>query len=185
LLLLSTSGLWGQAEVDYTPLAERLAEYGRQTMSWNTEALLDLTDPQLFEIVDREMMANQLEGLRSDQDMEVSFTNFTVDEIGSMVEYYDDTFVSLRIHHGITFRMLSPKYQAEPFMYRMKRMLQKNYGSVVIDAWDSTIKVIVKKSMFAIKRGATGPWCFVEYRPENAALMDLVVPPVVREQFKK
>ena len=185
MLIFTASGLRAQTDTDYTMLAERLAEYGRETMDWNTEALLNLTDPQLFEIVDRETMANQLAGLRSDHNMEVSFTNFTVDEIGSMVEYYDEAFVPVNIHHGITFRMLSPKYQEEPFMYRMKRMLQKNYGSVVIDEWDSTIKVIVKKSMFAIKRGDGAPWCFVEYRPENAALMDLLVPPVVREQFKK
>lgn len=185
LLLLSTSGLWGQAEIDYTPLAERLAEYGRQTMSWNTEALLDLTDPQLFEIVDREMMASQLAGLRSDHNMEVSFSDFTVDDIGRIVKDYDDAYAPVNIHHRITFRMLSPAYKSEDFMRRMQRMLEKNYGSVTVDASTFTIKVVVKKSMFAIQRGAKALWCFVEYRPENAALMDLLVPPVVREQFKK
>lgn len=185
LLLLITSGLWAQAEMDYTPLAERLAEYGRETMSWNTKALLDLTDPQLFEIVDRDMMASQLAGLRSDHNMEVSFSDFTVDDIGRIVKDFDDAYAPVKIHHRITFRMLSPEYKSRDFILRMQRMLEKSYGSVKVDAGTSTIEVIVKKSMFAIQRGTMAPWCFVEYRPENEALMDLLVPPVVREQFKK
>ena len=185
MLLLAAAGLFGQAGTDFTPLAERLAEYGRQTMQWNPEALLDLTDPQLFEIVDREVMAKQMAGLRSDENMEVVFSDFTVDHIGSIVHDFSDAYAPVDIHHRITFRMLSPGYLAPDVLLRMKRMLEKKYGKVVTHQKKGIIEVVVKKSMFAIRRGENAPWCFVEYRPENTALMDLLVPPVVREKIEK
>jgi len=183
LLFLAGSGLQAQSETDYTPLAERLAEYGRQTMSWNTEALLNLTDPQLFEIVDREMMSRQMAGLRSDENMEISFSDFTVDQIGAVVKDFKDAYAPVDIHHRITFRMLSPEYRAPAFVSRMQRMLEKSYGSVRVDHDNDVIDVVVKKSMFAIRRGTGANWHFVEYRPENEALMDLLVPPAIREQL--
>lgn len=182
---LASAAVFAQGKVDYSPLAERLAEYGRHTMDWNTEGLLDLTDPQLFEIVDREVMASQLNGLRSDENMEVAFTDFTVDRIGEMIIDFEDAYASVSIHHRITFRMISAEYRNPDFMLRMQRMLEKNYGEVRTDRAAATIEVTVNKSMFAIRRGTKANWCFVEYRPENAALMDLLVPPTVREQFKQ
>lgn len=173
-----------QADEDYTPIAERLADYARLTMDWEIDSLLDLTDPELFEVIPRAAMRAQLAGLNSDEDMEVVFKDFTIDNIGEIVNYHEDGFAPIKCHHRIEFRMLSAKYRATDFQGRMVRMLQKSYGNdkVKHDPARGIITVAVVKSMFAIRRGKAADWCFVEYRPENAALMDLLLPPVVREQ---
>lgn len=184
LLSVLTAGLPAQADDDYTPIAERLADYARLTMDWEIDSLLDLTDPELFEVIPREAMRAQLAGLSSDENMEVNFKDFTIDDIGEIVNYHEDGFAPIKCHHRIEFRMLSDRYQAKEFQSRMVRMLQKSYGSgqVKHDTERGIITVSVVKSMLAIRRGKAANWCFVEYRPENAALMDLLLPPVVREQ---
>lgn len=178
------TALPAQAAADYTPIAERLADYARLTMDWEIDSLLDLTDPELFEVIPRDAMRAQLEGLSSDENMEVVFKDFTIDQIGEIVNYHEDGFAPIECHHRIEFRMLSAKYLDKKFQAEMVRMLQSNYGAERIkhDAERGIITVAVVKSMFAIRRGKAADWCFVEYRPENAVLMDLLLPPVVREQ---
>lgn len=184
LLLFAAPNLSAQTADDYTPIAERLAAYARQTMDWEIDSLLDLTDPELFEVIPRQAMRAQLAGLSSDEDMEVTFKDFTIDDIGEIVNYREDGFAPIKCHHRIEFRMRSDKCRAKDFQDRMARMLQKSYGKdrVRHNPEQGLITVNVVKSMFAIRRGKAAKWCFVEYRPENAALMDLLLPPVVREQ---
>jgi hypothetical protein len=168
--------------VDYSPLADRLAQYARLTMSWEVDSLLDLTDPQLFEIVPREAVRNQLARLTSDEDLNVKFGEFTIDEIGEIVTYQSDSYSPIKCHQKIVFTLLSEKYKAPEFRQRMLRMLQKSHGSrnVRYNEKEQTISVVAVKSLFAIRRGKNATWHFVEYRPENAGLLDLLLPPAVR-----
>jgi hypothetical protein len=184
LSLFSSLAIIAQETIDYTPLANRLADYGRLTMSWDIDGLLDLTDPQLFDFFPRETLRQQMSGLASDENMEVTLHDFTVDRIGEAISQDQETFAPVDCHHGITFRMKSAEYQADSFFTRMTRMLEKSYGNVQVDLANHTIEVSVPKSMFAILRDHKNSWCFVEYRSENAALMDLLVPPAVRERLK-
>jgi hypothetical protein len=116
--------------------------------------------------------------------MEVSFHNFTVDRIGEAVTLRGRAFVPVTCHHNITFTLKSAAYQDAAFADRMVRMLEKSYPQVDFDPNHHAIEVMVTKSMFAIRSSETENWFFVEYRPENAALMDLLIPPSVREQLK-
>lgn len=184
LVFFGGNSLSAQAEIDYTPLANRLADYGRLTMSWDIDGLLDMTVPELFEFVPQEVLRKQMEGLRSDEDMEVRLHNFTVDRIGEAVTQRGRTFVPITCHHNITFTLKSAAYRDAAFADRMLRMLEKSYPQVDFDPNNHAIEVMVNKSMFAIRSSAKEDWFFVEYRPENAALMDLLVPPSVREQLK-
>jgi len=184
VVLLGGNSLPAQAEIDYTPLAIRLADYGRLTMSWDIDGLLDLTVPELFEFVPQEVLRTQMEGLRSDEDMDVRLHNFTVDRIGEAITLHDRTYVPVTCHHNITFKLKSAAYRDAAFADRMLRMLEKSYPQVDFDPNNHAIEVMVAKSMFAIRASENEDWFFVEYRPENAALMDLLVPPSVREQLK-
>ncbi len=168
--------------MDYNPLADRLAQYARLTMNWEVDSLLDLTDPQLFEIVPREAVRNQLMGLSSDEDLSIEFGEFTIDEIGEIVTYQSESYSPIRCHQKIVFTLLSEKYKTPEFRERMLRMLHKSHGSgsVRYNEKDQSILVIAEKSLFAIRRGKAADWYFVEYRPENAALLDLLLPPAVR-----
>jgi hypothetical protein len=168
--------------VDYSPLVDRLAQYARLTMNWEVDSLLDLTDPQLFEIVPREAVRNQLAGLSSDENLGVKFGEFTIDEIGEIVYYHDEAYSPIKCHQKIVFTLLSDKYKAPEFRQRMLRMLQKRHGSgsVRYNEAAQIISVVAEKSLFAIRRDKAATWYFIEYRPENAALLDLLLPPAVR-----
>lgn len=182
LLVLFSTALSAQKTFDYTPLTDRLAQYARLTMNWEVDSLLDLTDPQLFEIVPREAVRNQLTGLSSDKDLSVKFGAFTIDEIGEVVTYHDEAYSPIKCHQKIVFTLLSEKYKSLEYRQRMLRMLQKSHGSgsVRYNEEAQSITVIAEKSLFAIRRGRSADWYFVEYRPENAALLDLLLPPAVR-----
>lgn len=184
LCLFAGNFLSAQTEIDYTPLANRLAEYGQLTMAWDIDGLLDMTVPELFEYIPQNVLREQMEGLRSDDNIEISFSNFTVDEIGAAVIQFGTAYVPVKCHHNITFQLKSPEYQAADFRGRMIRMLEKTYPQVTFDPKTHAINVSVSKAMFAIRASEKEDWNFVEYRPENAALMDLLVPPAVREQLK-
>jgi hypothetical protein len=174
--------LSAQETVDYSPLADRLAQYARLTMNWEIDSLLDLTDPQLFEIVPREAVRSQLAGLTSDEDLRVKFGDFTIDEIGEIVTYQGESYSPIKCHQKIVFTLLSAKYKTPEFRDRMLRMLQKSHGSgsVRYDEKMQSITVVAGKWLFAIRRGKAATWHFVEYRPDNAALLDLLLPPAVR-----
>ncbi len=182
--LFSGLSLSAQTQIDYTPLANRLAEYGQLTMAWDINGLLNMTVPELFEYIPQKMLREQMEGLRSDDNMEIVFSGFTVDEIGEAVLEFDAAYVPVKCHHSITFKLLSPEFRNADFSGRMVRMLEKTYPQVTFDPANYAISVYVDKPMFAIRSSENGTWNFVEYRSENAALMDLLVPPAVREQFK-
>lgn len=183
-VLFAGTSLAAQGDIDYTPLANRLATYGRLTMAWDIDGLLGMTVPDLFEFLPQDVLRQQMEGLRSDENMEVTFHNFTIDRIGEAVTQGQRAFVPVECHHNITFRLKSDAYRAPDFAARMVRMLEKSYPQVVFDPQNHAIEVMVDKSMFAIRASEKTDWYFVEYRPENAALMDLLVPPSVREQLK-
>lgn len=176
--------LMAQSSVDYSPLAERLADYGRLTMAWDIEGLLDMTAPGLFEIVPRATIREQMTGLQSDDNMEVTFHGFTIDRIGQAVSLDGAAYVPVSCHHDITFVLKSERYRTPDFALRIVRMLERSYHDVVFDDASHRIEVHVPKSMYAIRPGPASDWYFVEYRHENAALMDLVVPPAVREQLR-
>jgi hypothetical protein len=182
LLVLLGTTLSAQEDVDYNPLADRLAQYARLTMNWEVDSLLDLTDPQLFEVVPREAVRNQLAGLNSDKDLRIKFGAFTIDDSGEIVTYHDEAYSPIKCHQKVTFTLLSNQYKAPEFRERMLRMLRKSHGSenVRYNAAAQTILVVAEKSLFAIRRGKAATWYFVEYRPENAALLDLLLPPAVR-----
>lgn len=182
--LLQSLFLAAQPPVDYAPLTDRLAEYGQLTMKGNVDGLLDLTCPDLFEIVPRNLLRDQMDGLQSDENMAVIFHDFTVDQIGESILDHGVTYVPLDCHHGITFVLRSEAYRSPDFSDRLIRMLEKTYADVRFNTADYQIEVVAPKAMFAIRRTANGDWFFVEYRPENAALMDLLVPPAVWEQMK-
>lgn len=184
LCLVNGLSLAAQTELDYTPLANRLADYGKLTMNWDIEGLLDMTAPALFDIVPRATIREQMYGLQSDEDMEVTFHDFIIDRIGKAVERQGEAFSPVECHHGITFKLRSERYRSPEFAGRMVRMLEKSYPEVRFDAANHVIEVMVPKSLYAIRASPSDDWYFVEYRPENAALMDLVVPPTVREQLK-
>ena len=184
LCLFFGKALTAQSSVDYTPLADRLAEYGQLTMAWDINGLLDMTAPGLFEIVPRETIREQMTGLQSDENMEVTFHDFIIDRLGEAITQQGEAYVPVRCHHGITFILKSERYRAPDFAARIVRMLEKSYPKVQFDATNHRIEVRVPKTMYAIRPGTNADWYFVEYRPENAALMDLLVPPSVREQLK-
>lgn len=181
-LLLVGTQVFAQSTPDYTPLAERLARYARLSMDWKVDSLLDLTDPQLFEVVPREAVRAQLEGFMSDDNMSVVIKDFTIDEIGEVVAHHQDAYAPVKCHHQFEFSLESPAYQEPAFQQRVIRMLGKRYGTanVRVNEAKHMIYVHVNKSMFAIRRGDKALWYFVEYRPENAALLDLLLPPTVR-----
>ncbi|MEO0732930.1 MAG: hypothetical protein AAFZ52_08850 [Bacteroidota bacterium] len=183
--LLWLTWLPAQATDPYAAIADRLAEYGRLTMDWNLEALLDLTDPELFEFVPRAVIYDQLAGLSSDENMDVQFADFTVDRIGELISHDGVDYVPVDFHHEMRFTMKSAAYQEPQVLQRMARMLEKSYGQVTVDEAQTSVRLTARKSMFAIRRAPTDAWYFVEFRPENSAMIDLLVPPVVREQFKK
>lgn len=147
------------------------------------EGLLGFTDPELFEIVPKEVLRQQLAGLRSDENMQVVFSDFTVDNIGEIVSRDGVDYAPITFHHQLTFRMKSPEYRKAAVLHRLARMMEKSYGKAVVDEAAARVMLTARKSMFAIRRGAKKNWYFVEYRPENSAMVDLLVPPVVREQF--
>ncbi|MFK8164704.1 MAG: hypothetical protein AB8H12_19820 [Lewinella sp.] len=182
LFLLLSLTLPAQDTMDYSPLADRLAKYARLTMDWEVDSLLDLTDPQLFEIVPREAVRSQMAGLSSDEDLQVEFGEFTIDEIGEIVTHQTDAYSPIKCHQKIVSTLLSEKYKTPEFRQRMLRMLQKSHGtgSVRYNETTQSFSVVAEKSLFAIRRGKAAAWNFVEYRPENAALLDLLLPPAVR-----
>ncbi len=171
-----------QETPDYTPLAERLAQYARLSMDLKVDSLLDLTDPQLFEIVPREAVRSQLAGFVSDVNLSVKIKDFIIDEIGEIVVHHQDAYAPVKCHHRFEFRLESEAYRTPELQQRIVRMLRKRYGTdnVKVELPEQMIYVYVEKSMFAIRRGAKAQWYFVEYRPENAALLDLLLPPPVR-----
>lgn len=181
--LLFSLMLSAQQADTYSLIANRLAEYGRLTMDADLDGLLELTDPELFEIVPREVLRQQLAGLRSDEKMQVVFSDFTVDNINELVSRDGIDYVPITFHHQLTFRMISPDYCKPEVLHRLARMMEKSYGKAIVDEAAATVELTARKSMFAIRRGAKKNWYFVEYRPENSAMVDLLVPPVVREQF--
>lgn len=183
--LLITNGLFGQREDGYQEVARRLADYGRLTMEWKVDSMLAFIDPELFEIVPRSVMRNQLVGRNEDGNVDVSFRSFTVDEIGAMVSDGDVVYVPINIHHEMILRLLSPAYQEEEVCGRMQRMLEKRHGAsnVTYDTLRKTFFVQRHKRMFGIRRSPNALWYFVEYQPENVALLDLLVPPPVREKL--
>ena len=184
-MVIGCSGsLTAQTAVDYAPLADRLAEYGKLTMNWDIDGLLDLTAPELFEVVPRATLRQQMSGLLSDEDMRVTFHDFAADRIGEAVAYRGTTYAPVSCHFGLTFELLSERYRDPKFSGRMVRMLEKTYGRVAFDAARHRIEVYVPKELFAIQPAADAPWYFVEYRSDNAALMDLIIPAAVREQFR-
>ena len=184
LCLLAGPGAYAQDTVDYAPLADRLATYGQLTMQWDIDGLLDLTVPDLFEIVPRATLREQMSGLQSDEHMRVTFHDFTIDRIGEAVTDFGASYAPVDFHHAITFELLSPEYRAADFAGRMVRMLEKTYPNVRYDAAKHRIDVNAAKSLYAIQAAPDAEWYFVEYRPENAALMDLLVPERVRELLK-
>lgn len=184
IVFLAGGNISAQTDIDYTPLANRLADYGQLTMAWDIDGLLSMTVPELFEFVPQEVLRQQMEGLLSDENMKVTFHNFTIDQIGEAISEHERAYVPVECHHNITFKLLSPAYREDEFTSRMIRMLEKSYPRVNFDPKNHAIEVVVDKSMFAIRASAKEEWYFVEYRPENAALMDLLVPPSVREQLK-
>lgn len=184
LCVLQSLFLFAQPAVDYAPLTDRLAEYGQLTMKGNVDGLLDLTCPELFEIVPRSLLRDQMSGLQSDENMAVIVHDFTVDHIGESITDQGTTYIPVACHHGITFVLRSEAYRSADFSDRLVRMLEKTYADVRFNTADFQIEVAAPKAMFAIRHAADGKWFFVEYRLENAALMDLLVPPVVREQLR-
>ncbi|MEM1358931.1 MAG: hypothetical protein AAGF89_12070 [Bacteroidota bacterium] len=181
--LLFSLLLSAQVTDPYARIADRLAEYGRLTMNADLEGVLSFTDPELFEIVPKEVLYQQLAGLRSDENMQVVFSDFTVDNIGEVVSRDGVDYVPISFHHQLTFRMKSAEYREPEVLQRLARMMEKSYGSASVDEAAATVSLTARKSMFAIRRGVKKNWYFVEYRPENSAMVDLLVPPVVREQF--
>lgn len=181
LLILAATSLTAQ-DAAYSAIADRLATYARCAMARNVEGMLDLTDPELFEVVPRPAMARQLHAFQSDENMAIEVRNFAIDEIGEIVTYHGEAFAPVSCHHQIVFKPLTAAYRTPEARSRLKKMLEKNFGagSVRQTGADQPLTVLVKKSMFAVRRASQGEWYFIEYRPDNAALLDLLLPPVVR-----
>lgn len=179
---LLVAALPAQDSTAYAAIADRLATYAKRSMAWDVDGLLDLTDPELFEVIPRESMHRRLSGLRSDENMTVTVSDFTIDDIGEMVPYGKEAFVPITCHHRMSVTLNTAPYREKSFRDRLTRMLQKSHGSGKVRSGEAphTLIVEVNKSMFAVRRGTTANWYFIEYRPDNAALLDLLLPPVVR-----
>jgi hypothetical protein len=185
LMLLFSPVLPGQRVDCYQEVARRLADYGRLTMEWKVDSMLEFTDPQLFEVVPRSVMREQLMGLNADGNIDVRFRSFTVDQIGALIPDEDVVYVPIKIHHEMIMRLLSISYQGEDMRNRLQRMLEKRHGpnNVRYDASRKAFFVQQHKRIFGVRRGPDAPWYFVEYQPENVALLELLVPPPVREKL--
>ena len=184
-MLLFAGGLQAQQEDCYQEVASRLADYGRLTMEWKVDSIMEFIDPQLFEIVPRSVMRDQLMGLNADGNIDVRFRSFTVDQIGKLVPDEEVVYIPINIHHEMVMRLLSPAYQGEEMRGRMQRMLEKRHGAnnVKYDAVRKTFFVQQHKRIFGIRRTLSAPFYFLEYQPENVALLDLLMPPPIREKL--
>lgn len=151
-------------------------------MHQEIDSLLELTDPDLFDVVPKAAVRQQLASLGSDENMRITFENFTFDHIGEVVTYRQENFAPVSCHQRIVYHLLSAEYRAPEVRDRMVRMLEKRHGfaNVSVSTARHTISVTAEKSLFAIRRGPGTLWNFIEYRPENAAILDLLLPPVVR-----
>lgn len=184
LFFYFTHGLGAQTTTAYTQLAERLRAYGQKTMDWDIEGMLDMTVPELFSYVPREVLRTQMNSLRSDENMTVHFKDFTAGKIGPVVQYQSKSFAPITCRYRVVFELHSPEYRAPPFVEQMLQMLRQSYGNARYLSDRMVIVTETDKKMYAIRPADTAVWYFAEYRIDNAVLMDLLVPPVVREQME-
>lgn len=170
-----------QDSLDYTPLAERLADYARLAMARDVDGLLDLTDPALFEVIPRRFLRDHLTVAAADDRLSVRVTDYTIDSIGKLIDHEGATYAPVRCHHRLTYRLLQSDAELRR---RLARMLEKRYGPASRRPSDHPAELAaeVATALLAVRRG-TGDWYFVEYRPENGALLDLVLPEAVRERM--
>lgn len=151
-------------------------------MQQQVDSLLELTDPELFEVIPKAAVRSQLSGLAANENFRVVIDGFTFDRIGEVVSYRQQSFAPVSCHQHIVFYLLSPEFRSPQAKARMVRTLEKKHGAanVYAAAGAHTISVTAEKSLFAIRRSPQAPWKFIEYRAENAAILDLLLPPAVR-----
>lgn len=184
VLLLALFGAGhAYAQTTPAPLDERLADYLRLARTGQVDSLLDMTDPELFAVVPREQLRAGLAGTTADGDLSVRIAEFAVDDVAAPVGYRRDTFVTVAAHVWLVFELRAPAYRTPGVRDRVRRMLEKTYGPArVRQTGEFELRALVDKSLLAIRRGAGRPWFFVEYGTADAAVLDLLVPPAVRER---
>ena len=177
------AALPAQPATDYADLADRLGRYARTAMDQDAPGLLDLTDPALFEIIPRELLQQQYAALSSTDRIRFEVKNYVVEEIGAVVHHGDTDYAPVRCRHQLICQPVAADFDNPNTRHRLLRLLQKNFGSdnVRTDEQRGLLLAEVEKTLFAIRRG-DNDWYFFEYRNDTAGLLDLVLPPAVRER---
>lgn len=178
-LLLGT-GLTAQSS---RHLDERLDAYARATENNCPDELLACLDPELFDYVPRQLLAAQLEAQRTTKDVEVTVTDFTVDQIGKKITEAGTAYVPVRCHHDLNFRLRTAAARNAEAFAGLTEVFTERYGAAAVstDAEDFVITVRVRKQLYAIDRGEG--YHFIEHTPGAAGVLDLLVPLSVRERL--
>lgn len=183
LLLSAATGLSAQDPTDYSALSDRLADYARRSMDQDVPGLLDLTDPALFEVLPRELLAERLTAHSGDSPFTIRVTDYAIDHLGESIDYDGVRYAPVNCHHQLTYVLEPAAYADANLRHRLVRMLEKRHGAgrVTTSAATRTITATVATTLLAVRRGEA-PWYFFEYRSDNVGLLDLILPAVVLER---
>ena len=181
--LLCTGVLTAQS--DSLLLAQRLTEYQGLTQRMQVDSLLEYIDPKLFELVPREAMKAQFDGIFNGDDMRIGFNSFEIDRIGQ-VQHFDSTDYALIAYTlDMSMEMISEAYRDSSSFSLTAALLEGQYadGAVTADLENFRIDIVAPKMMLALRHAPEAPFYFIEYDPANEMMTGFFVPAEIQDKL--
>ena len=181
----------------YPELNRRLAAYGQASEALDIPTILDYVDPRLFDIVPREMMEMQFAQMLDSSEIRTTLHGFAYGSPTDSVATDSARFLLVPFRGKIRMELRDAELRDSSAMAVMTEMFRAQYGTdmVTVDTAHYRYTVRLDKQLVAIKRrrvggaaGAvppqTGPWYFIEFRPNLAEMMQPIIPESAQRALK-
>ena len=186
LALCLASFLLSAQSADRPELRQRLDDYGRLTEALKIDSILDYMDPQLFELVPREMLAQQFEAVLDSSEMLITLGGFEYGDFGESVTTGAGEFLLVPYRGRIHMELRAEELRDSSAVAAMFSMMTASYGADKVDYDEAAYRFDIQldKQLVAIRRPGATLWYFIEYQPQLGEMMEPILPREVRKALK-
>lgn len=148
-------------------LTERLKMVLKVTQEMDTEKILDLSYPKLFDIVPRETMAEAITGMYSNEAMTITLDSLQTKTIFPIFKSGEGQYA--KISYSMIMRMKFTETIDSAEVAEMLPEMEADFGkgNIRFDAASNTVIVKNHSELVAIKDQFAKEWCFVNYEAES------------------
>lgn len=148
-------------------LMERLNLVLKVTQEMDTEKILDLSYPKLFNIVPREAVSKALETMYSSEEFSITLDSLKTKTIHPIFSIADGQFA--KITYSMLMRMKFNETLDSADVAEMLPEMEVDFGkgNIRFDVLNNTMIIKSSSELVAIKDEYAKDWCFVNYQADS------------------